>query len=37
VLPGVDAFDQQNVSIPAGWWVSDDDREHIIQVLREGW
>jgi dTDP-4-amino-4,6-dideoxygalactose transaminase len=36
-LPNVDVFDATNLSIPAGWWVNDDDREEIVACLREGW
>lgn len=28
-LPGVDAFDTRQVSIPVGWWVSESQREYI--------
>lgn len=36
-LPGVDAFDADNVSIPCGWWVTDEDREFIAACIRGGW
>jgi len=36
-LPGVDAFDADNVSIPCGWWVTDEDREFIAACMRGGW
>ena len=32
-LPGVDAFDARQVSIPNGWWVSDEQREYIAGVI----
>ena len=37
VLSGVDVFDQENLSVPCGWWVSDEDRERIARCIRSGW
>lgn len=34
-LPGVDAFDARQVSIPAGWWITDTDREYIVTVITD--
>lgn len=34
-LPGVDEFSRDQVSIPAGWWVTPEDRDHIIQAIKE--
>jgi hypothetical protein len=25
------------VSIPVGWWVSDEDREYIVETIKKGW
>jgi dTDP-4-amino-4,6-dideoxygalactose transaminase len=36
-LPGVDLFDRENLSIPCGWWVGDEDRERIARCIRAGW
>jgi perosamine synthetase len=36
-LPGLDAFYGQMLHIPCGWWVSDDDRAAIVDVIRKGW
>lgn len=36
-LPGIDAFDAMNISIPCGWWVGPDERERIVDILRSGW
>jgi perosamine synthetase len=36
-LPGVDYFDSHNLSIPCGWWVTDKDREYIVNTIRGGW
>lgn len=34
-LPGVDEFTREQVSIPVGWWVSDEDREKIALAVEE--
>jgi dTDP-4-amino-4,6-dideoxygalactose transaminase len=36
-LPGVEVFDAENVAIPCGWWVSEEDRSRIAAVVRAGW
>lgn len=36
-LPGVDYFSAHCLSIPCGWWVTDEDREFIADVIRGGW
>lgn len=35
-LPGVATFDAQNLSIPCGWWVGDEERERVVECLRSG-
>jgi len=34
-LPGVDAFTNTQVSIPVGWWLTIEDREHIANSVIE--
>jgi dTDP-4-amino-4,6-dideoxygalactose transaminase len=36
-LPGVDAFYSRMLHIPCGWWVNDEDREFIANVIQKGW
>jgi dTDP-4-amino-4,6-dideoxygalactose transaminase len=36
-LPGVATFDAENLSLPCGWWVGDEDRERVVACLRSGW
>jgi dTDP-4-amino-4,6-dideoxygalactose transaminase len=36
-LPGVTSFDTSNISIPCGWWVTDEDRERIVDCISGGW
>jgi len=34
-LPGVDAFNASQVSIPVGWWITREDREYIASKVQE--
>jgi dTDP-4-amino-4,6-dideoxygalactose transaminase len=34
-LPGVDEFSSREMSIPVGWWVTNVDREMVMQAIRE--
>jgi perosamine synthetase len=36
-LPGLDSFASRMLHLPCGWWVTDQDRERIVDVLRGGW
>jgi perosamine synthetase len=35
-LPGLDHFYKRLLHIPCGWWVSDEDRERIVAVIKKG-
>ncbi len=35
VLPGVASFDKHHVCIPVGWWVTKEQRDHIINSVKE--
>lgn len=35
-LPGLDKFYSSLLHIPCGWWVSDEDRERIVDIMRKG-
>lgn len=35
-LPGLDQFYKRLLHIPCGWWVSDEDRERIVEVITKG-
>jgi dTDP-4-amino-4,6-dideoxygalactose transaminase len=35
-LPGLDHFYNKLLHIPCGWWVSDQDRERIVDVIKKG-
>jgi len=34
-LPNLDIFNSTQVSIPVGWWIDDEDREYIVQKIKE--
>lgn len=36
-LPNVDWFAEREVSIPCGWWVSEEEQSRICDVIRSGW
>lgn len=36
-LPNVDEFEKSWVHIPCGWWVTKEDRERIVEVIKKGW
>lgn len=36
-LPQLDVFIDKMVCIPVGWWVTDEDRNHIAETIRAGW
>ncbi len=36
-LPHMDTFYSQFVHIPCGWWVTDEDRERIVELIKQGW
>lgn len=36
-LPALDEFYAHFVHIPCGWWVKEEDREHIVEVIKRGW
>ena len=35
-LPGLDTYYRRLTHIPCGWWVTDEDRERIVDALRKG-
>jgi dTDP-4-amino-4,6-dideoxygalactose transaminase len=36
-LPNLESVIHRHISIPVGWWVTKEDREYIVQTIREGW
>lgn len=36
-LSETDKFEKEWVHIPCGWWVNDEDRERIVDLIKKGW
>jgi dTDP-4-amino-4,6-dideoxygalactose transaminase len=36
-LPNLDYVEGSYCCIPVGWWVTDEDRERIVSVIKKGW
>lgn len=36
-LPALDEFYKKFVHIPCGWWISQEDRENIVELIKKGW
>jgi len=36
-LPVLDKIERKRICIPCGWWVTKEDREYIVNVIRKGW
>ena len=36
-LPNLDKFSSDMICIPVGWWVTDEDREYIVDTIKKGW
>ncbi|HEV3001222.1 MAG TPA: DegT/DnrJ/EryC1/StrS family aminotransferase [Solirubrobacteraceae bacterium] len=36
-LPGLDSVYDRLAYVPVGWWLSDDDRERIVDAICSGW
>jgi dTDP-4-amino-4,6-dideoxygalactose transaminase len=37
MMPNLEKVVKQMVCIPAGWWVTDEDREYIYKCIEKGW
>jgi hypothetical protein len=36
-LPTLDKTISKVVSIPIGWWVTEEEREYIVNCIKKGW
>jgi dTDP-4-amino-4,6-dideoxygalactose transaminase len=36
-LAGLDSVQDRVVHLPVGWWLSEDDRAHVVDTIRSGW
>ena len=34
-LPNLDKFNETQVSIPVGWWITQEDRQYIVSKIKE--
>jgi dTDP-4-amino-4,6-dideoxy-D-glucose/dTDP-4-amino-2,4-dideoxy-beta-L-xylose transaminase len=37
LLPGLEEVVERMVCIPVGWWLSEEDRRHIVDTIKAGW
>lgn len=37
LLPNLDSIINNVISIPVGWWVTEEHREYIVKSIKEGW
>jgi len=36
-LPEMDKITKEMMSIPVGWWISKEEREYIVNSIKDGW
>ena len=36
-LKNLDSLVNEMICIPAGWWVSDEERQYIVECMKDGW
>lgn len=37
LVHNMNQIENNYISIPVGWWVTEEDREYIVQTIKEGW
>ena len=37
LLPALDEVEKSLISIPVGWWVTKEQREYIVDCIKQGW
>jgi len=37
LLPGLDHLSKTMICIPCGWWITDEQRDFVVQTIQEGW
>jgi len=37
MLPNLDSIAGRLTAIPVGWWVTNEQREHIVETIKKGW
>ena len=36
-LPNVDLVSKDMICIPVGWWVTEEERQYIVDLIKKGW
>lgn len=36
-LPGMDSIENNYICIPVGWWVTNEQRQEIVNLIKKGW
>jgi hypothetical protein len=36
-LPNVDLVSKDMICIPVGWWVTEEERQYIVDLIKQGW
>jgi dTDP-4-amino-4,6-dideoxygalactose transaminase len=36
-LPNLDKLVKEMICIPVGWWVTPEDRQYIVDCIKDGW
>jgi dTDP-4-amino-4,6-dideoxy-D-glucose/dTDP-4-amino-2,4-dideoxy-beta-L-xylose transaminase len=37
ILPNLDILSEEMICIPNGWWVTDENRQYIVDCIKKGW
>ena len=37
ILPNLDRIIEKQICIPVGWWLEEEDVDHIIETIKKGW
>ena len=37
ILPNLDTVQPKLISIPVGWWITEKEREYIVECIKKGW
>ena len=37
ILPNMDIYESKYIFIPSGWWVNEEDRQYIVDTIKQGW
>jgi hypothetical protein len=37
LLPNLDKTIGRVISIPIGWWLSEEDKKYIVDCIKKGW